>query len=338
MGRIKKYLTGFMLATATIGLLAGCGNEGAPANDTGGGGDDELLIYGIYKAGDQTWFIDEGNAARAQTEEMGGSFVFVDAEMSSEVVLTAIDNAIANNASGVLICIPDQVMSQVVVDRLTEAGIPVIAVDDPLIDDAGEKIAPWVGIDGYTIGYANGQWLAEYILEHGIENLEGLGVMLLTMDTVSSTVPRIDGAVDAFLNVLPNFDQSLFFRADHDGTTERGNVQATAVITANPQITHWMILSANEEAAIGAVRALETAGIDQNAAVVGLGGYLAYDEWLRNPDVAMRSAAFFSAEDIGRTSARFLIEYIRYGTEVPWETAISATMVTPDNFREIMGD
>ena len=25
---------------------------------------DKLVVYGIYKAGDQTWFIDEGDAAK----------------------------------------------------------------------------------------------------------------------------------------------------------------------------------------------------------------------------------------------------------------------------------
>jgi L-arabinose transport system substrate-binding protein len=49
------------------------------------------VIYGIYKAGDQTWFIDEGKAAQAAAESAGYSFTYVDAKMSPEEYLRAID-------------------------------------------------------------------------------------------------------------------------------------------------------------------------------------------------------------------------------------------------------
>ena len=44
---------------------------------------------------------------------------------------------------------------QAAYDMLAEAGVPVVAVDDAL-EANGEKLAPWVGIDGYTIGETNG--------------------------------------------------------------------------------------------------------------------------------------------------------------------------------------
>ena len=40
------------------------------------------MIYGIYKAGDQTWFIDEGAAAEAAAKAAGYDFTYVDANMS----------------------------------------------------------------------------------------------------------------------------------------------------------------------------------------------------------------------------------------------------------------
>ena len=42
------------------------------------------MIYGIYKAGDQTWFIDEGVAAEAAAKEARYDFTYVDAKMSPE--------------------------------------------------------------------------------------------------------------------------------------------------------------------------------------------------------------------------------------------------------------
>ena len=88
------------------------------------------MLCGIYKAGDQTWFIDEGEAAKKVVEQTGMSSFIVDAKMNPEEYLKAIDNAVANQAKALVTCIPDQTMSQVLVDKCKEARIPVVACDD----------------------------------------------------------------------------------------------------------------------------------------------------------------------------------------------------------------
>lgn len=339
---MKKILTLLMCTTLSIGVLAGCSVEATPAETAAetpvqGEKDDKVVIYGIYKAGDQTWFIDEGNAAKAKAESMGAEFVYVDAKMNPEEALKAVDNAIANKADGILMCIPDQTMSQAIVDKAEEAGIPIIGVDDAL-EVNGEKIAPWVGIDGYVIGEANGEYMANYIKDNNLLTDPEVAVMILTMDTVSSVVPRTEGAFDKFTSVLPEFDKAKIYKADTDGTTDKGNTSATALITAHPEVKKWIVMSGNEETAIGAVRAIETAGLDKDSAVIGLGGYLAKDEWNnKGADVAIKAAAYFSADSIGGASAEMLINHINNGTEIPKSTAVPAIVVTPENYKEVMG-
>lgn len=296
----------------------------------------EGVIYGIYKAGDQTWFIDEGAAAKAAAEAAGYSFVYADAKMSPEEYLKIIDTAIADKAAGIVTCIPDQTLSQAVVDKLAEAKIPVVAADDALQDASGNKLAPWVGINAYVIGEANGAWLAEYAKANNLVTDPECGLLLMTMDTVSSCVPRIDGEYAKFTELCPEFDKNKIWRADHDGTTDKGNTAAAAVITAHPEITKWLVTGANEEGTVGALRALESAGLDANACVVGLGGYLAKDEWKKEGQSAMKAAAYFSAELVGRGSVETLIKIIG-GEEVPLETAVDAIVVTPENYKEVMG-
>jgi len=361
---MKKVLALLTVVCLSISILAGCGNnnstettttntenstEANTTNDTSSeanadtegtktkADDGKLLIYGIYKAGDQTWFINEGEAAKKKTEEMGGEFVYVDSKMNPEECLKAVDNAIANNADGIVMCIPDQTMSQAVVDKCKEAGIPIVAVDDAL-EANGEKLVPWVGIDAYNIGAANGEWMANYIKDNGLQDDPEAGIMYLTMETVSSCVPRTQGEKDKINEIIPDFDKSRIFEADTDGTTDKGNTAATTIITAHPEIKKWMVMTANEETAIGAVRALETAGLDKESCVIGLGAYLAKDEWNQGKDTCMRASCYFSADSIGATSVEILINYIKNGTEMPMETAVPATVVTPENYREVMGD
>ena len=293
------------------------------------------VIYGIYKAGDQTWFIDEGAAAEKAAKAAGYDFIYVDAKMSPEEYLKAIDNAIANNAAGVVTCIPDQTMSQAAYDKLAEAGIPVVAADDAL-ENNGEKIAPWVGINAYIIGQTNGAWLAQYAKDNDLVSREDCALLLLTMDTVSSCVPRAQGEYDQFVADCPDFDTSRIFKADYDGTTDKGNTAAAAVITAHPEIKVWLVTGANEEGTIGACRALESAGLDAEACVVGLGAYMAKDEYKKEGGSCMKAATYFSSDSIGAGSIDVLLRMIN-GEEVPMETAVDAIIVTPDNYVEVMG-
>ncbi len=298
---------------------------------------DDLLVYGIYKAGDQEWFIQEGEAAKAAVEEAGGKFIYVDAKMNAEEYLKAIDNAIANNASGVVTCIPDQQLSQAAVDKFTEANIPVVAADDALQLEDGTKIAPWVGINAYVIGEANGEWMANYAIDNNLIGDPEMAVLILTMDTVSSCVPRAEGEYAKFLEILPDFDTNKIFKADYNGETDKGFNAAQAVFTAHPEYTKWLVMGANEEGTVGAVRALEQAGLDKESCVIGLGGYLAKDEFRKEGGSAMKAAAYFSSDAVGRGSVEVLLKLIN-GEEVGQETAVDAIIVTPENFEEVMGD
>lgn len=356
---MKKTMAILLAAAMAAGLTA-CGgtkaeetaasaDPAAPAStsakDTQAGGGTQAgaaggkgVVYGIYKAGDQTWFIDEGAAAQKTVEANGDDFIFVDAKMSPEEYLKAIDNAIANKAKGIVTCIPDQTMSQAIVDKCEEAGIPIVAADDALQTEAGDKIAPWVGINAYVIGEANGKWLAEYAIENGLADDPECGLLLLTMDTVSSCVPRAEGEYDKFTELCPDFAADRIFKADHDGTTEKGNTAATAVITAHPEIKKWLVTGANEEGTIGAVRALESAGLDGEACAVGLGAYMAKDEWNNKgaDGTCMKAAAYFSSDSVGAGSVKVLYDLIG-GKDVPLETAVDAIVVTPDTYKDVMG-
>lgn len=362
----KKLLSALLCTAMAASMLAGCSSgtetttepaatedtatedaaatedtaaaEDTATEETAAAEDDGLLVYGIYKSGDQTWFLDEGEAAKQAVEAQGGEFIYVDVKLSPEEYLKALDNAIANKADGVVTCTPDQTMSQAVVDKMNEAGIPVVACDDAL-EVNGEKLVPWVGINAYAIGAINGEWLANYAIENDLVNDPECGLLLMTMDTVSSCVPRTEGEYDKFTELCPEFDTSRIWRADGDGTTDKGNTGAAAVITAHPEIKKWLVTGGNEESCIGAVRALESAGLDKDACVVGLGAYMAKDEWNTKgaEGTCMKASTYFSSDSVGAGSIDVLMQMIN-GEEPPMETAVDAVIVTPENYKEVMGD
>ncbi|GIM28821.1 sugar ABC transporter substrate-binding protein [Clostridium polyendosporum] len=336
---MRKKTLGLLIGTLLVSsMFVGCGANPSSQETSSGGDNKKVVIAGIYKAGDQVWFINEGKAAEKMAKSMGASeYQLIDAKMNPDTYLQAIDNVIAQKVDGVITCIPDQKLSQVTVDKLKDANIPVIAADDALQDESGNKIAPWVGINAYKIGQTNGEWLANYIKENKLENDNQAGVLVLTMDTVSSCVPRTNGELDKFKEVLPNYPDSKIFKADYDGQTDKGFSSAAAIFTAHPEIKKWMVMSANEEGAVGATRALEQAGLDNESCVIGIGAYLAKDEFKKSSS-AMKAATYFSSNDVGGNSAKLMMEKILNGKEIPMETAVDATVVTKDNYKEVMGD
>lgn len=294
--------------------------------------EESFTIAGIYKMGTATWFIQEGLASQEVVEAAGGTWKYMDADLNSATYTELLDTVIADKVDGVLVCTPDQNLSQMTVDKLTEAGIPVIAVDDALEDEDGNLLAPWVGIDGYNIGLAMGEWGMNYINENNLADDEEFAVLLMTAETVSSCVPRTEGEMEA----LKDFDQDRIFFADCDTSAEDGNTAANAVITGHPEIRKWLVMGVSDESSQGAARAIEAAGLGADSMVAGLGGYLCPDEFA-NEDSCFRSAAYFSARDVGGTAAQQLIDYIVDGTEIPERYAVPAVIVTPeDNLAEVM--
>lgn len=336
--KFKKRMAVWLGTLLVSTLLWGCGsNSNDPGKSAAGGENRKMVIAGIYKAGDQVWFIDEGKAAEKMAKELGASdFLFIDAKMNPDTYLQAIDNVIAQKVDGVVTCIPDQKLSKVTVEKLKQAGIPVVAADDALQDESGNKLAPWVGINAYKIGQVNGEWMANYAKTNGFDKDNEAGLLILTMDTVSSCVPRTQGEEAKFKELLPGFSGDRMFKADYNGETDKGFNGAAAIFTAHPEIKKWMVMTANEEGAVGAVRALEQAGLDKSSCVIGLGGYLAKDEFKKEYS-AMKAATYFSSDAVGGTSVKVLMNYILKKEEMPMETAVDAAIVTKDNYKQVMG-
>ena len=51
----------------------------------------------------------------------------------------------------------------------------------------------------------------------------------------------------------------------------------------------------------------------------------------------MKASCYFSADSIGATAIQNLYDYIVDGKEIEKETAVPATVCTPENYKDVMG-
>ncbi len=282
-------------------------------------------------------------------KELGAKDVIMcDAGMDPEKYMTHLDNMISQKVDLIFVCPPDQQLSQMTVDRCAAAGIPVIAIDDALIDASGNAIAPVVELSAFDVGRQQGDWLAEYYGKNFADKDQAeVGYMVMTMNEVSSCVPRHQGAKKAFGDKVANFPAAQIIEANYDGTPEKGFEVAAATITANPKIKYWMVTAPNDEGAMGATRALEQAAKDKDSVVVGCGAYHAKDEFKKDYS-AMKAAVFFDARVAGETVTKQAMGLLKDGTEMCKDAKadgqkfgrmpFGGVLVTVENYKEVMGD
>ena len=301
----------------------------------------------ICKDLSQEWFVGTSTAMLETAKARGAKDVLMfDCGMSPDKYITALDNAIALKVDVLIVCPPDQKLSQITVDRTAEAGIKVMADDDGLIDENGVHIAPALELDAYKVGLGIGEYLGNYTISNSMTDFAKVGYICMTMSEVSSCVPRSEGAVDKFLELVPTFPAEKIIKADYDGTSDKGFNVAAATITANPDVEVWLVTAPNDEGAQGATRALEQAGKDKNAIVIGVGGYLAKDEFKKDFS-CFKATAYIDPVLDGTIAANAAMDWIEKGT-VPYQEyakegaafgvyPFSATMVDATNYLDIMG-
>lgn len=301
----------------------------------------EWNFYGLYKS-ESMYFVNEAASIEATiaawAEENGFTYKwhYLSSDGDAEKCLTTVDTAIADAADAIFICVPDQTMSLAVVEKCNESNTLVVAVDDGLIDDEGNKIAPWFGIDAYNIGYAAGEWMADYAVENNLVEDEACALLYMTMDTVSSCVPRTEGEKQAWSDKLGDALADRIYSADYNADESEAYANASAVIAAHPEITTWLVMSASENGSSAAAAALEDAGLADNSCVIALGTDATALQWDEGNFQVIRASAYFSGKVVGQAAALAVCDHLLNGTEIPAEYATPAQIVTPENYKDIM--
>lgn len=350
-----KKLTALLLALVMVLSLAACGAkettpetkapeaaapvetkapvEEAPAAPT------SLNIYGIYKS-ESPYFVNEAASIEKALNDKGAEYGievtwhFLNCDGDAEKYMTQIDTAIADNADAIVTCIPDQTMSEAVVAKCEAAGVLIVACDDPLKDGDNNKLAPWFGIDAYNIGYAAGEWMADYATENNMTEDETVGVLYMTMNTTSSCVPRTEGEKQAMADKLSGAFDNRTYEVDYVTTMEDAYNGASAMIAGHPEIKSWLVMVASEQGALVVASAIENAGLADTSCVVTLGCDETTGHWEEGNYAVIRSAAYFSGKVVGKEAIVAVVEHLVNGTEIPMEYATPAVMVDPTNYKD----
>ena len=336
---MKKLLTVLSLLIVTSMILTACGGGDAPtqapAVEEEPAADAPLFVV-INKSADQQYFIDLQNAFVEAAGEFGADAKKYDAKLDPSLGVSLVNDAISAGAQGIAITVPDQTIGPAIAKAAADAGVVLIATDDGIVDENGNPV-PFVGFDGKDMGKKVGEAAAELLTESGWldDASKKVGVLSVEVETLSVCNDRTDNEKAAIMAAGVPEDQ--VFTVPYTGEALSAQDAAGPVITANSDVTNWIVFGCNDEGVLGTLNALATAGVNPDDIIgVGLGAYEACKFWAAGQPSGFKAGLFISGLDVGRTAAQVLYDAIVNGIAPSANSYAPTTIVGPDNYMDVM--
>ncbi len=304
----------------------------------GSGEDNTVKIGFVVKDAQEPWFLDEWKFAEVAAKEKGFTLVKIGAG-DGEQVVAALDNLGAQQAQGVIICVPDVKLGTAVVARAKANNLKLMTVDDRLLGNDGAPIEEVVhmGISAFEIGKLVGTAIADEMKARSWKP-EDTYAIRVSFNELPTAKDRTDGATEALL--ANGFLAENIIDAPQKYGTEGAFDAANIVIAKSPEVKQWVVFGLNDASALGAVRALEGNGVStSNMIGVGINGSdVAIDEFKKDDETGFFGTIIISPKRHGYETSTNMYEWIVNGTEPPKLTYTSGELATRANYSQVRKD
>jgi erythritol transport system substrate-binding protein len=257
---MRRRIIAAAAATLTALALVGCSsdsNEGEAA--TGAEGDAGGMIAIITPSHDNPFFKAEADAAQAEAEELGYETSVASHDDDPNKQSELIDAAINNGAKAIVLDNAGADASIGPVQKAADAGIPVFLIDRE-INETGIAKAQIVANNAQGAAAVAEEWVAalpdggKYIELTGKESDTNAGVRSEAFASVISQYPNlVQAAKDT-----ANWSQDEAF------------TKVETLLQRDPDIQG--IIAGNDTMALGAVAAVEAAGLTGKVVIAGFDG------------------------------------------------------------------
>lgn len=240
---MKKW-TAWLLALTMV-LMAACSTEqpGSSSETETKDGDYEIGLS--ISTLNNPFFVALKEGAEEQVNEMDATLTVADAQNDAAKQVNDVEDMIQKGMDLILINPTDSEAVGAAVQAANDAGIPVITVDRNA--ETGDVVAH-VASDNVAGGQLAGDYMVELVGEgQKVVELEGIPGASATRDRGQGFNEAIDGKLEVVAKQSANFDRA-------EGLTVMENI-----LQDNKDIV--AVFAHNDEMALGAVQALEAAGM-----------------------------------------------------------------------------
>lgn len=318
-------------------LAGGCSKPGETAS--GNPPPSGAVKIGFYvKQPEEPWFQLEWKFADKAARDLGFTLIKTGGN-DGEKLLSAIDNYAASGAQGFIVCTPDTKLGPAIVAKARSANLKLIAVDDQFIGPDGQpmKQVHYLGISARKIGEEVGRTLAAEMKKRGFSPAD-TAVCAVTYDELATGKERTDGAIATLVEA--GIARDRIFKAPMRTTDIPGALDATnTLLTQQPNVKHWLVCGTNDNAVLGAVRALEGRGFPAESCVgIGINGTDCIVELEKARPTSFHGSMLLQAKAHGYQTAEMMYKWIKDGVEPPLDSRTLGVLITRENFRQVLKD
>lgn len=263
------------------------------------------------------------NAIEAQAEEYPEvELVIADAQGDVDTQVSQIETLVASGCEAIILIPQDTYGLNSVIDDTTGAGVPVIVVNGNV---STESYTSRVASNDYDAGCMQGEFLMEkFGTETPVNYVEIYGVMGSDTQWL-----RKGGVEDTWCSKNPN----AVLLADQTGnwTREEGMSLTEDWIQRFPELN--LIISQNDDMALGALSAVKAAGLEDKIMVIGVDAI--EDALLSVKEGGLACTVFQNAAGQGAGAVDQAVKILK-GEEFERDFMIPFELVTTENIDEYL--
>ncbi|MFD2131971.1 sugar ABC transporter substrate-binding protein [Pseudogracilibacillus auburnensis] len=313
-----KRISLFVLALLLI-VLSACGsgndkgdNEGEATNDDGGnGGTIALLMADLGNP----FFHVLSDAVEEQGKELGYEVLVYDGQNDASKQPSQVEDALQQGVDAIIINPADESSTANALKDAIAQDIPVVTVDRE-VDIEG--ILSYLVTDNTKGGELVGKWLEEKMPEGG---------KVIHMEGIIGTAPQRERG-GGFLSVIDpaqNSDSKFTILDTAVGEFSMAPAEAAMSDMLSKHDDIDVVFAQNDTMAVGVVRAIETAGReDDGILVLGFDG--AKEAYDLIDEGKMAATAVQDFEFIGAEAVNYVDTYLKDGTKPEEEVLVDVFM------------
>lgn len=283
---------------------------------------DNERVAALFHNMAEPFFVFMNRELQDEAKKLKVKLSVIDGQASSPKQSADVSNVLTRGVDGIIIAPTDAKAMAYALNEVLDDKVPVLTVDRRV--DGAKQDIPHVGADNV----AGGRMMAEWVIKNFPD---GASIVFLTgQPGSSSAIDRAKGVHDTFAKAGPSYkivaEQTANWARDQ-GLTVTQNI-LTSLTGKPPQV----IVSANDDMALGAAEAIQSSGLSKLGIQV-LGYDASPDALKKVRDGEMAATVEQSPGRQIRTALQILVAKMRNKTAMK-STAIEPILITKANLAE----
>ncbi len=260
---------------------------------------------------------------RAATESSQIELFVSSNQMSRDIAVEVADNLIATGIDLMIEFQIDESVGNLLMNKFNQAGIPVIAVDIPMVG------ATFFGVDNYKTGFVAGTALGKAVQKEWGGQFDRL---LVLEHPRAGHLPaaRIRGQMDGYQQIIGEVNDEKILYRDSGNTTQISETVMLQLLQELPNEHRLAVISFNDDSAIGALDAARKEYRTADVLIVGQGADRRLRDELRRGNSRIIGSSAFHPELYGEKLIKLALDILK-GEPVPPAVYMEYTFIDAAN-------